>query len=933
MKFKFLLFFLSISFFSIAQTTGTISGILKDKNANNQPLAFANIVLKNTSISANTDIDGKYLIKAAPGEYIIVFSFIGYENVEVPVTIIAGQTITINKSIGSGNYTLQDVVIKSTSSNREKETAILLDQKKAVVIKQSIGAQEMSRKGISDVEEGLTKITGITKVDGRGLFVRGLEDRYNNLLINDLAAPTNNPFKKIIPLDLFSTDVVSVIEVYKTFNPNFYGDFAGGTFNIVTSKVSKSITKLNLGFGFTTNNSLEKFLIAEDSDTNSAFFGFNGNNRDLPSVLGIVPSSYKLSAQDAEKSFKSGFNVNKIVSPLNTSVGFLHSEKFNLKDQKSFSYLISVNFDNKYEQKKGPDRDFTFFGKDIGYNNNFETTDYNYKTSLSALVGLNYNSKKLKLNYNTMYIKTTANLIKDQFGLAGNNPNKVLIRTNQLDVSNYLNNQLLAEYSLNENKKQTIKAGFSFANTKYNQPDRKFFSGTKIGENEIITSVAGNNFIRQYLNIAGDTYLSALAEYNIKFGKNENKLTFGYNGNNSQMKSTYRFITPQNISAPNSITVVTNNLDETLNSYLQSDSFNFRESSNSTYQAKLYESANAGYVNLFYKVNEKLEFNGGLRFENTIRETKSRDQGSFDDPFITLKYDNKYFLPAFNVKYGLNEKSNIRFATGKTYSKPVIMESYPIEYVNADGTTIAGNPNLKNSDNYNIDLKYEMFPTDKELFVIGLFGKSIQNPIERTFKANAATSTITTFLNSEKATLFGAEIEFILDFARLNKSLSAFSLGFNTSLMQTKVEVNPFTTVLVNGLISTTESIETHKTRQLQGASNWLINSDLKYQFNLNKNWSNTISLVYSVFGKRIFSVGTVGLDHIYELPVHQLDFVLSSKLSKNLDLKFSADNLLNPYRQFEIGNNSKINFAESSTIRNSFKKGIGFSINLGYTF
>jgi len=70
-----------------------------------------------------------------------------------------------------------------------------------VEIKQSIGAQEMSRKGVSDVEEGLTKITGITKVGSRGLFVRGLEDRYNNLLINDLAVPSNNPFSKIIPLD------------------------------------------------------------------------------------------------------------------------------------------------------------------------------------------------------------------------------------------------------------------------------------------------------------------------------------------------------------------------------------------------------------------------------------------------------------------------------------------------------------------------------------------------------------------------------------------------------------------------------------------------------------------------------------------------------------------------------------------------------------
>ena len=98
----------------------------------------------------------------------------------------------------------------------------------------------------------------------------------------------------------------------------------------------------------------------------------------------------------------------------------------------------------------------------------------------------------------------------------------------------------------------------------------------------------------------------------------------------------------------------------------------------------------------------------------------------------------------------MNEKSNLRFATAKTYTRPVIMEAYPIEYINADGTSIKGNPYLVNSENYNVDLKYELFPTSKEIFAVGVFGKSINNPIERTFKANATTSTITTYLNSDK---------------------------------------------------------------------------------------------------------------------------------------------------------------------------------------
>lgn len=933
MKFRLLFIVLFIGSIAFAQNKGTLSGVLTDKESNNATLPFANIVIKGKGMSTSSDADGKYSINLEPGNYVVQFSFLGYENIEVPFTIVADETTTVNKAMGSGSFQLTDVVVTSKSGGREKESALLLEQKKAVVIKQSIGAQEMSRKGVSDVEEGLTKISGITKVGSRGLFVRGLEDRYNNLLLNDLAAPTNNPYKKIIPLDLFSTDIVSVIEVFKTFNPNVYGDFAGGTFNIVTSKGAKSVTKINVGSGITVGSNLTSFLRSKEVNSARGYFGLSGSDRALPSVLGNVPSSHTLSPSESLQSFKSGFDVDASSSPLNTNYGFLHSEKFNLKNESNISYVISLNFDSNYAIRNGVGRTFTNNISGFTYKNDFNTSEYSYKTASTALAALNYSSDRLKLNFNTIFIRTTENLIKDQFGVADSNSsnNKTLIRTNQLDQSNYFNNQLLGEYALSKDNSQTLKAGISYAKTSYEQPDRKFFSGTRLGLDEIITSVAGNNFIRQYLKITGDNYMSALSEYNLKFGgsEKENKLTIGYNGNASEMISSYRFLSPMNISTP-TLTTSLNGIDAMLNSYLSSGDFKFRESSNSTYQAKLKESANAGYTNLFYKLNEKLEFNGGIRLENTNRETRYRRQGSFSDPFVVKKYENLYILPALNVKYGVTEKSNLRFAAGKTYTKPVIMEAYPIEYVNADGTSTKGNPYLKNSDNYNADVKYEIFPTEKEMLAVGFFGKKLVNPIERTFISNAANSTITTYLNSDNSVLFGTEIEFILDLARVNKNLSDFSLGFNTSLMSTKVAVKP-TTTDDNGNVTT--SIETHKSRELQGASKWLINSDIKYQFNINNSWSNTVSLVYSVFGKRIFAVGTGGLDHIYELPVQQLDLVWTSKIATSFDLKLSADNLLDPNRQYELGNNGTSAIIEQSAITNSYKKGRGFSISLGYTF
>ncbi|RZL37024.1 MAG: TonB-dependent receptor, partial [Pedobacter sp.] len=248
-----------------AQGTGKISGTVTDKKTS-EALMGAGVKIAGTTKAVGTDSLGKYILTGlTAGKYILEVSYVSYTTKTITeVEVKDGGTTMVNIILEEAGSTLNQVVIKG-QVNRETETALLAIQKNATEIKQGIGIQELSRKGISDVEEGLTKITGITKVDGRGLFVRGLEDRYNNLLINGLAVPSNNPFKKIIPLDLFPTDIVSVLETSKTFNASLYGDFAGGTFNIVTAKGEKSITKINIGTSFISNSTFKKFLRSEDA--------------------------------------------------------------------------------------------------------------------------------------------------------------------------------------------------------------------------------------------------------------------------------------------------------------------------------------------------------------------------------------------------------------------------------------------------------------------------------------------------------------------------------------------------------------------------------------------------------------------------------------------------------------------------------------------
>ncbi|KIA94159.1 TonB-dependent receptor [Flavobacterium sp. KMS] len=929
MKFnlKFLFITLFICAVSMAQTKGTISGVLTDKQTNNEALPFANVLIKGTNNSANTDIDGKYSINIAPGSYTVIYSFLGYETIEALVIVKANETTTINQALSSGSYTLKDVVVKASSVNREKETALLLDQKNAVVIKQSIGAQEMSRKGVSDVEDGLTKVTGITKVDGRGLFIRGLEDRYNNLLVNDLQTPSNSPFKKIIPLDLFPTDIVGVLNIYKTFNPNISGDFAGATINIETTQ-PKNITKLNIGFGYTTNNNLKKFLLSDDANSTKGTFGLLGNERALPSAFGSVPSGTKLSPDQYHSAYgDKNWDVDQTASPLNSSIGFLHSQKFNLEKEKSISYIMSFNFDNKYIFREGVDRTFNL-GQG-NYDNNLYNTQYAYQTTFSGLAGLKYKTNRLNLNFNTLFIQATESKIQDQVGYTNSlaNITNNLIRLNQFEESKYWNTQLFGDYKLTEDGKQTIKAGGSYVKTGFQQPDRKFITGLKVNDTDINMSYGGNNLNRQYLDVNGNFYFSALAEYSIKFGNKErlNNLTVGYNNFINDMESSYRFFSGRRNIEKN-YTADLGTISKEINQDIDNGIVYVQEESNGDYKVKLNQFVNAGYFNLFWTFGEKWDLNAGLRAENSTREIKYREQGDpFGSPYRKKTDDKLDFLPSLNTKYALTEKSNLRGSLSKTITRPVAMELLPINYINADATSESGNSNLLNSNNYNVDFKYELFPNNKELFAIGAFGKLIENPIERVFKPTANSGgQITTFKNSEQAVIYGAEIEMILQLSRVSESLSNFTFGFNTSIMSTDVKID---------LTKQGNELENSTNRKLQGASNWIINTDLKYDFTLNTAWKNSMTLVYNVYGDRIFAVGSSGMDHIYEKSFSKLDFVWTSTLSKNIELKFSAENLINPYYRKELGKNSTIDITEDSLVLREYKKGVGFSVNIGYTF
>lgn len=376
-----ILFFFSA--FAFAQETGTIAGALSDKEMNNEPLPFANVTVKNTSKGTTSDFDGLYKIENIPtGTYTIVFSFIGYETVEIPnVKVEADKVTEINTGLGASAAALDEVMI-TTVSRRDSEVALLLDQKDAVDIKESIGSQELTKLGVSDAATATTKISGVSSSEASGdVYVRGLGDRYLYTTLNGLPVPSDNIDKKNIDLGLFPTRVVQSVSVSKNFSAENSADQSSGSVNIN----SKSLVGLSeLGFGAQVG--VNTNAIGEENFKQSA------NSNDIS--LGFY--NQKTASEDAI--VNQNWNTESRKLPMNYKYTVTAGKKFGEK----FKVLFTGSQSSNFEYNEGI---FQQFNRNIDDSKFNDATYYRNTVNTTGLIDLKYAfNKKNEVRALSMFV-------------------------------------------------------------------------------------------------------------------------------------------------------------------------------------------------------------------------------------------------------------------------------------------------------------------------------------------------------------------------------------------------------------------------------------------------------------------------------------------------------------------------------------------------
>lgn len=573
---------------------------------------------------------------------------------------------------------------------------------------------------------------------------------------------------------------------------------------------------------------------------------------------------------------------------------------------------------------------------------------YNYEIESSVLLGLGYKNKGTNINLNAIYLQNVNNIIEDNYGYKdGQVLNKTtFFRTNQLDVSRFLDLQLTASQKINE--RHQVKAGASYVINNYQQPDRKILEGNRIdpttgatlSDGNIAMRYGGNNIIRQYLDVDSRFYGSAFAEYQLSLGEKGDRKDFpiqiavGYNGFSDFRKTSYRFIFGRTATSSAPFVINIDNPQDTFNASLRNGDLYYQEGSDvSQFYSSFYQIINGGYANINLKPSDSWDILLGARYENDMTLIRYSEQSA--DNKINLDKNKDFFLPSLSVKKSLNNKNNLRFSFSKTVTRPILIETMPITYINPDNVNIVGNPAIKNSENYNFDLKWEYFPTNKEMFAVNLFAKRIDNAIERSLVAsgNATGSTIT-FFNAKKADLFGIELEGILSLGRISESLRSFTLGANATIMHSDVErsQDQLNMERPDWFALTGETL---RKRGLQGASPYTINADLKYELKNRNNLSHTFSLVYNVSGSKIYATGGSGTDNYYEKPFNQVDFVYQGQLTKNWNVKFAVQNILDSKYKILIGDKNylPVNFEQGDNTLTNYYRGTTFNLTVGYTF
>ena len=217
MKHLFLGIFLIFTSVILAQESHTIRGTVKDFN-NGETVFGASVFLKGTTIGSTTNEYGFYSITAPKGNYTLIVSYVGFEDIFQEINLNTDETL--NFEIKESLTQLDEVII---TSDEPEQVNIKKPQMSVSKLNASTIKQMPAVLGEVDVIKSIQMLPGVTNggEGSAGFNVRGGAADQNLVLLDEAIIYNTSHFFGFF--SVFNTDAIKDIKLYKGDIPAKFG--------------------------------------------------------------------------------------------------------------------------------------------------------------------------------------------------------------------------------------------------------------------------------------------------------------------------------------------------------------------------------------------------------------------------------------------------------------------------------------------------------------------------------------------------------------------------------------------------------------------------------------------------------------------------------------------------------------------------------------
>lgn len=859
------------------QGKGVVWGVVRDVEGE---LIEAPVqVIGHKKAEGGTDEEGRYRLELAPGTYSLRFSYELHKSVRMDgVVVRAGKVLRLDASLLTDEEAV-DVIEVVEEADKSTMEGTNLARQRATAVGDSVGRAEISRTPAANAAQAAQRVPGASIVGNRYVYVRGLGERYTNALLNGAPLPSPEPDRAAIPLDVFPSLIIDNLSIVKTFTPDSPADFAGGSVRIQTRELpTKPLLQASIGLGYDTGSTFRGRLAQRGSSTD--WLGYDDGTRDLPPEL-QGRSILELSPQEvasATQGINSYMSALRNTSPPNYGLSFVAGDGWKLPGDQRMGALVTFNYGRSYLRQ--PDAIVKSLEPSRGID--YHIDHGNDKVAWGSLAQVSYwpsaYHRLTLLGIHTQLADSNAQILQGFNANVGGQIVDVGLRY----VSRSLNfGQLRGEHDFPKLSNARLEWNAALSNAGRDEPDTRHAIFTSSQGSEYFLSGAPESGSHLHAE-QGETALGGGLDWTqpltqrsegtrLKLGGSaslksrdfaQQRFHLGQVGTFFSCGNTFYRECPDTIYTPQNIDAGVLELGEDTRP-------------EDAYEARLNVYAGYGMVDL--EASKDLRVVGGVRLEKTLQKLDPYSQ--FEDGVSPDggRIDVLDWLPSVSLAYSATKKTKLRAAVARTLARPQLRELAPYSYGQFfDATPFAGNPDLVLTHIMNYDLRFEFYPTLKEVLAFSFFYKTFRDPIENVVNASGSSGIIKP-QNTEGATLAGIELEGRKSLDFLSPALSDLSLISNLTLAHSRIEIGP-------------GSIVTNKSRPMTNQAPYVLNLSLDYD---NERLGLGLRLLYNLVGKRVVEVGASGLPDTYQQPTHTLDFTAQKTFGKHVQLKFTAMNLL----------------------------------------